>query len=124
MTIINVETGLLCMELRHWDIAGGCIRAHNRGPEPRHGFAQKSTTATDVQDSQALKGQSRLQITAKFSGNLLADIIQTAGVEHVQGFKLAFKIPPFRGHRFEFCDFSRVDCRLVALHSDLHMDLT
>jgi hypothetical protein len=68
-----------------------------------------------------VKGASPVQITAEFARDLPRDIVQTAGIEHVQGFELALWVPPFGGHRLELGNLGGINCGLTGLHSALHV---
>jgi hypothetical protein len=111
VAVIDGQSGLLGMKAGDRDIARGRISAHDRRPQPRHGFRQKPAAATDVQNSQALKRPRLCQITVKFSCDLLGDIVQPARVHLVKRFEFAIWVPPFGGHRFKLGDFCRIDGR-------------
>ena len=99
-----------------------CLRRHRRQPHRRPAAPSVRPAArrrSRYRESAALERARVFQIAVKFAGDLAGDIVQPAGVEHMQRLELAVRIPPFRGHRLKFGDFGGVNCCLRRLHSCL-----
>ena len=113
VTIVYGQVGLFCVDPGDRDVALGGIGADNVCPQPRHGFAQQSATAPNVEDSQASEWAVSRQVAVKLSGDLACDVIQPHRVHHVQGLEFSLNVPPLGGHSLKFGDFGVID---RALH--------
>ena len=85
----------------------GGVGADHIGPQPRHRFA---TAARRRSRYRGCAARRRVRRAVRSRSNSAAiwrgDIVQPAGVHHVQRLELAVGIPPFGGHRLEFGDFA------------------
>ena len=119
VAVVDVEPRLLRMDLRDGDVACCGIGTDHGRTQPRHRFRQQPAAAADVQNPQPAKRFGRFQVTVELSGDLGSDVIEPAGVEHMQRLELAVLVPPFGGHGLKLFDLGGVNSALRRLHSDL-----
>ena len=109
VAIVDLEARLLGVQPGHGDVARGGVGTDHRRAQPRHRLAQQPAAAADVEQAQALERRPGREIAVELRRDLLGDVAQPAGVEHVQRLELAVLVPPFGGHRLELGDLLRVD---------------
>jgi hypothetical protein len=84
------------------------------------GSRQEPPAAADVEQAQTLKRALAREIAPELGRDLGGDVVEPAGVQHVQRLELAVGVPPFAGHRLELGDFGGIHGIGRALHSRLH----
>ena len=123
VAIVDVEPGLFGMDPRHRQVAFGSVGADHIGAQPRHRFRQQPAATADIQQAQPGKGVRLGQVAIELAGDLAGDIVQSAGVEHVQRAEFPVRIPPLGRHRLKFCNLVGIDGGLWRLHSNLRMTI-
>src|SRR5450830_919786 len=97
LAIFDIHPRFQLMQLGHGQRRFTHVDAHHGGAALGHGFAKNAAAATDVQH--LLAGQV----------DALVNPVDPQRVDVVQGFELAFAVPPAVGQGFEFGDFGVVD---------------
>jgi proline iminopeptidase len=108
VAVVDRQSGLFSMDARHGDVALRRIGANDLGTQSGHGFGEKTPATTDVEKTQTLEGTLGLQVTSELRRDLRGNVVQTAGVEHVQRLELAIHVPPFGRHRLELGDLGGI----------------
>ena len=101
-------------------LRGGGVDADHLGAEPGHRLGEEAAAAADVEEAEAGEGAGRLRVAAELGGDLVDDVVEAAGVQHVQRLELAVRVPPFGGHGLELGDLGGVN-RPCSRRSALHV---
>jgi hypothetical protein len=95
------------MDLRDGDVALGGIAPTTSAPSRAIGSTE-ARRRSRYRGCAAREGRIG-KVAVELRGDLRGDVIQPAGVEHVQRLELAVRVPPFGGHRLELGDLGGVD---------------
>ena len=107
--VVDGEARLRRVQRGDGDVARRRVDAGDLGAEPRHRLGEEPAAAADVEEPEAGEGPRRLRVATELGRDLVDDVVEPAGVQHVQRLELALRIPPLGGHRLELGDLGGVN---------------